>query len=118
MYRLLYKIIFSLTLLGGLTSCATDFNQWEGSVDAVFKYRSSEGTTLVHEIRPDSFSKEAGLKPDDVLLAVDNKSVRGASYYEVREALRGPVGTTVILTVQRGEEILDVPVERRPISKK
>jgi C-terminal processing protease CtpA/Prc len=110
---LLFAIFFS-----SLSGCLGSINNWEGSVDAVFKYRSSENSTLVHEIRPQSFSEEAGLQAGDQLLAIDGKDITGATYQEVRSALRGPVGTMTTLTVQRGETIMDIAVERRPIAKK
>ncbi len=116
MLRLSYLIGLYMVLTS--SGCAVSFNQWEGSVDAVFRYRSSENSTLVHEVKPQSFSEEAGLKPGDLVIAIDKRDVKGASFQEVRGALRGPVGTIVTLTIQRGEETLDVPIERRPITAK
>ena len=118
MYRTqnLYLVIAFFAVMAG--GCAESLNQWEGSVDAVFRYRPSENSTLVHEIRPESFSEAAGLKAGDLLLAVDGKDITGAVYEEVRAALRGPVGTVTVLTVKRGETIVEVSVERRPMSQK
>ncbi len=94
------------------TGCSSTSDRWTGSVDAVFRYRSQENTTVVYEVRPKSSSKEAGLKPGDLLLAVDGKDVTNAPYGMIRAALRGPVGTKAKLTVKRDEKILDFEIER------
>ena len=44
-------------------------------------------------------AEEAGISPDDVLVAVDGKSVRGDDISEVVEKVKGPEGTMVELTV-------------------
>jgi C-terminal processing protease CtpA/Prc len=118
MYRLSTLLFTTVLMSFILPGCATSMNRWEGSVDAVFRYRTAENSTIVEEIKPESFSEAAGLKSGDLLLAVDGKDVTTAAFLEVRSALRGPVGTTVTLTVKRGENVMDIPVERRPISKK
>ncbi len=58
-------------------------------------------------------SEAAGLKPGDLLLAVDGQDVTNASYAAVRAALKGPVGTAAKLTVKRGSDIMDFEIERR-----
>lgn len=97
-------------------ACGKTTDKWTGSVDAVFRYRPSDRSTVVHEIRPGTWSEVAGLQPGDRVLTVDGVDVTEMPYGEVRSAMRGPVGTVAVLTVQRGEELLEVRVERRPIS--
>lgn len=64
---------------------------------------------------------EAGLLPNDLVLEVDGESIVGYSIYEAITLIRGPEGTEVELTLQRGEEAepfnvsivrarLDIPV--------
>jgi carboxyl-terminal processing protease len=84
-------------------------------VDAVFRYRPSDRTTLVHEVRPGSLGEQAGLKPGDRLLAIDGADVTDLPFERVRESLRGPVGTRVRLSIERQGELLDVELERRPL---
>jgi carboxyl-terminal processing protease len=45
-------------------------------------------------------AEEAGISSDDVIVAVDGKSVRGADVSEVVEKVKGPEGTSVELTVR------------------
>jgi carboxyl-terminal processing protease len=49
-------------------------------------------------------AEEAGISSDDVLLAVDGKSVRGDEVSEVVEKVKGPEGTSVELTVRHEGE--------------
>jgi carboxyl-terminal processing protease len=110
--------ILSAMFFGVLViSCAESIGNWEGSVDAVFRYRSQDSTTAVVEIRPGSLSEKAGLKVGDLILAVDGKSVVGTVFEGVRAALRGPVGSVARLSVKRASEVLELNVERRPAAK-
>ena len=58
-------------------------------------------------------AEKAGISPDDVLVAVDGKSVRGDSISEVVEKVKGPEGTDVELTVRREDEVREVRPEAR-----
>jgi C-terminal processing protease CtpA/Prc len=104
----LLAALFLMAACGG-----TD--KWMGSVDAVFRYRPSDRTTVVHEVRPGSLSERAGLEPGDRLLVIDGKDVTDMPFEQVRESLRGPVGTRVRLSIQRDGELLEIEMERRPL---
>lgn len=52
----------------------------------------------------DSPADRAGIRPGDVLVAVNGESVRGKDISEIVERVKGPEGTAVKLTVLRGEE--------------
>ncbi len=109
--------VFMLSFLLWAAACGGTSNSWTGSVDAVFRYRPSESSTVVHEVRQGSMSQESGLKPGDKLVAIDDEDVSNANFETVRSALRGPVGTPARLTVDRGGKILQISVERRPLTK-
>ena len=58
----------------------------------------------------------AGVKKGDILIAIDGMALAApADLDEVTDRIRGEVGTKVILTVQRREQTLDIPVERAEI---
>ena len=60
---------------------------------------------------------EAGLRPGDIVLAVDGDDVKGVSLYEVVARIRGPVGTMVGLRIRRPSagDVFNVEVARREI---
>lgn len=60
---------------------------------------------------------EAGLLPGDRVLAVDGQSITGYGIYEAITLIRGPEGTQVTLTIQRGAETepFDVTIVRARI---
>ncbi|MFC5603397.1 S41 family peptidase [Sporosarcina koreensis] len=59
-------------------------------------------------------AERAGLLPNDLIIAVDGKSIQGMSSSEAVLLIRGKKGTTVTLSVRRGEmgEPFDVKIER------
>jgi carboxyl-terminal processing protease len=58
-----------------------------------------KGKVVVAAPIQDSPAEKAGISTDDVLVAVDGKSVRGDDVSEVVQKVKGPVGTKVELTV-------------------
>jgi carboxyl-terminal processing protease len=58
-----------------------------------------KGEIVVAAPIQDSPAERAGISTDDVLVAVDGKSVRGDEVSEVVDKVKGPVGTEVELTV-------------------
>jgi carboxyl-terminal processing protease len=60
---------------------------------------------------------EAGLRPGDVIAAVDGSSLDGLTVDEARDRIRGPQGTRVTLTIQRPDAApFDVSLVRRRIT--
>ena len=59
----------------------------------------------------------AGLREGDIVTAVDGSATRGKTLEEVVATIRGPRGTVVTLTIERGTETLDVPVTRDVIQR-
>ena len=59
----------------------------------------------------------AGLKPNDKVLEVDGKSIRGLSSTEAVMKIRGEKGTKVTLSIQRSgvDEVISVPIIRDTI---
>ena len=61
-------------------------------------------------------AEEAGISSDDVLLAVDGRSVMGDDVSEVVEKVKGPEGTSVELTVRHEGEKRKYDLQRAEIS--
>lgn len=65
-------------------------------------------------IEPGSPAEESGLRAGDILVGVDGEDVRGQALEEVVDKkVKGPEGTNVELTVQRGGEELRLTCTRR-----
>jgi carboxyl-terminal processing protease len=60
-------------------------------------------------------AREAGIRPGDVIVAVNGKSILGQSADVTTAKIRGPAGTKVTLTYRSGSKTRTVTVERRQI---
>lgn len=56
-------------------------------------------------------AEAAGLKAGDLVLATDGVSLDGLTVDDARDRIRGPKGSTVTLTIQRGSDGTPFPVE-------
>ena len=67
--------------------------------------------------RDESTAAVAGLRPGDYIRAIDGESTRNMSIFEGNRLLRGSVGSTVTLTVIRGNaaEPQEIVLERTPV---
>ena len=75
-----------------------------------------DGWITVTQPRPGSPAERAGLQTGDRLVELDGKSMRGWTVTEARNALRGPLGSTVQLVVERGSGTrIAVTLERADI---
>ncbi|HEU4538937.1 MAG TPA: PDZ domain-containing protein [Polyangiaceae bacterium] len=88
-----------------------------GSVGAVFRQEKSSGRLWVRRVEPSMDGARAGLEPGDEVLSVEGRDVRDLSPAGVHEALSGPPGTTVSLTVARRGTIEHLRVVRKPYRK-
>jgi carboxyl-terminal processing protease len=65
---------------------------------------------------PGSPAEEAGLQPNDKIIAVDGEDMTGIDGELVRQRVIGPAGTIVTLTILReGQESFDVEIKRASI---
>ena len=64
----------------------------------------------------DTPAAKAGLQPEDLIIAVNDKPIRGMTLSDAVDKLRGEVGSKVTITVKRGTlEPFDVTVKRDTI---
>jgi carboxyl-terminal processing protease len=77
---------------------------------------SAKGEVKVISPRDGSPAAEAGLKPGDLILAIDKEPTYEMTLPEVEQKLRGPAGSSVKLTLQRGGQgaPLKLTVKRGP----
>lgn len=58
---------------------------------------------------------KAGILPGDILVKIDGESTQGLYSYEANTRTQGPVGTTVVLTVRRGQKELEFKIPREQL---
>ena len=58
---------------------------------------------------------KAGILPGDILVKIDGESTQGLYSYEADTRTQGPVGTTVVLTVRRGQKELEFKITREQL---
>ena len=63
-------------------------------------------------VMPDSPALDAGLEPGDIIAYVGGESVAELGYTAAVNRLQGEAGTLAEFTVQRGDELIDVSIER------
>lgn len=90
--------------------------QLEGQFGGIGAYvRRDEANRIILEPMPDQAAERAGLKKDDVLIAVDGQPLStDLTTDQVVALIRGEVGTEVVLTVERAgeKEPVDITVVR------
>jgi hypothetical protein len=68
---------------------------------------------VVTAVAPRGGAADAGLAPGDVVVRVEGVPVVELGFQGAVDAIRGPEGTSVLLTVRRGETTFDVRAPRR-----
>ncbi len=63
----------------------------------------------------DAPAEKAGLLPGDVVTKIDGQALEGLTLEEARSRVRGPKGSTVVLTIERGGIARDIEVTRAVI---
>lgn len=74
-----------------------------------------EGTITVLEPMEGSPAEKAGLKEGDIIIKVDGTDVTKDNVSDMSNAIKGEEGTKVKLGIKRGDENLDIEVERKRI---
>jgi carboxyl-terminal processing protease len=77
--------------------------------------KSTDGRLFVRAVPPGQGADRAGLLVEDEIVAIDGRAVKEMSPEDVKTAVRGDVGSTMVLTVERGGQRRDVKVSRSPI---
>lgn len=77
--------------------------------------RQEDEGFLIVSVTPGGPAEEAGLRVEDLLIMVQSQDVRGMDTDQVRQLVRGEVGTTVSMTVLRQGEAYTMSVERRKV---
>ncbi|MEZ4470191.1 MAG: PDZ domain-containing protein [bacterium] len=86
-----------------------------GDIGAIWSplFRRMEGGFVVEALVPGGPAEAAGLKVGDAITHMDGVAALGPPEEVTHERLLGPAGSTVKLTVKRGDATLEVEVARR-----
>lgn len=76
---------------------------------------TEENEIKIVDVNEEGPAKEAGLKIDDVITAIDGNNVSEMEYADAVNLVRGETGTEVTLTVERGTQQLDFTMTREEI---
>ena len=71
---------------------------------------------VVDSVFPDSPAAKAGMKVGDAIVKIDGQDVHGQNPDQTSNLIRGKAGTTVAITVQRGEQQIELKVVREAIN--
>lgn len=82
-----------------------------GGLGIEIEDRANKEIEIISPIE-DSPAAKAGIRPGDVIVKVDGMAVTEMPLAEVVKKLRGEPGSSIVLTVRRGEEILDFEIVR------
>lgn len=90
----------------------------EGKFEGIGAYISLEKENEITIVSPikGSPADAAGVKPGDIIRKVDGWETAGHTLQEVVTRIKGPRGTDVVITVERGGGMLDITVTRDVIN--
>jgi C-terminal processing protease CtpA/Prc len=108
--------ITSIIIISFLTGCLHPQNSWSrGTIGAVIA--KGEDGIVVKKMHTTFKDKSAALLPGDQFVSIDGTDVKLAGLYEVSEALSGPVGVPVTVTVLRDGTEYTFEIERILLSR-
>ena len=113
MYFIPRAMVFVSLTFGVASGCAS---APAGTIGAALGQRTDR-RLFVRSVPPGEGADRAGLGEEDEILAIDGRDVHVMTEEEIRSAVRGPVGSTVVVTVQRGDNRRDVTVVRSPVKR-
>jgi C-terminal processing protease CtpA/Prc len=109
--RLLRSGVFSGLALAACASAGDRI----GSIGAILVRDAETGIVEIHEVPPGRAAEHAGLYVGDDIKMIDGLLVDDLDATRIQRLLRGPVGSTVVLTVIRGDEVLEIEIERQEL---
>ena len=89
-----------------------------GNFDGIgIQFNVPNDTAVVIEVIPGGPSEKIGLQPGDRLLKVDTTTIAGVHFPQdsMVRRMKGPAGTRVVVTVQRGQEVIPFEITRGKI---
>ena len=82
-----------------------------GGIGSIISYYKPKDRVVINEPYPDMPAAKVGLKAGDVLMEIDGKDLKGKTVSDVSDMLKGEIGTSFVLKVER-------PGEKKPLDFK
>ena len=101
-----------LAMAAVIVAFATACGPGMGSIGAMLSKAHGDGRVMVREVPKDMEASKAGLLPGDEVLSIDGHEVQQLSAQEIHEALTGPVGTIIEVTVLRSAQVVRLRIRR------
>ena len=76
------------------------------------------GESVVYSIIENTPAQKANLQPNDIIVSVNNKNVKGMDLSDVANLVRGPLGSTVTLKIKRHDKYIVKKLVRAQIEIK
>ena len=95
----------------------TDMQGEFGGIGVMIEYNSKEGTLTISSPIPGSPAEKVGIMSGDVIVGVDGTKVSDVGYEAALNLIRGKIGTTVKITVLRGDTTLDFTLVRELVKE-
>ena len=91
--------------------------QTQGSFTGIGIYMTGndKDNIVVQSVIKNYPAEKSGLKAGDIILKVDGEQVKASESTKASSKIKGKVGTSVVLTIQRGDKKFDVTVKREEI---
>lgn len=77
--------------------------------------KKHDSGALINDVVPNSPASEARLQRGDVIVGINNQSVRGMSLGQIAGLIGGPAGSTVTLRISRGSSEYTLSLRRRSV---
>ena len=88
-----------------------------GGIGILLEYNNQDQTVLINNVYENSPAEEAGIKRGDYIYAVDGYKVSEVGIENAVNRIRGQIGTSVEITVKRGDELITMSVMRAEVEE-
>ena len=93
-----------------------ELSQIDSKINGIGVHISNEsGKVVIFSVIEGSPAQKAGLKANDIIINIDGKDAQGLNIQAVANAIRGEKGTTVEVTVLRGDKKITKKIVRDEI---
>jgi carboxyl-terminal processing protease len=86
-----------------------------GGIGAILSYDEKAGLSTIERVVAGGPAEAAGLRAGDTIVSIDGRSMLGVGGSDLRDALRGKIGSTVRVAIRRGETVTTYAIVRAEI---